>query len=108
MNTNNVIDFTSIKSISTPETEPENLLDITYSNVDEAFECFLSYMSEELGYHEVMIDNEDLEIVMGYVLTIARSAWAHTCDLEDSMTPHILDIVNSVKEDAKDDDSQLD
>jgi len=105
MNTNNVIDFTSRKSISTPETEPENLLDITYLNVDEAFENFLFYMSEDLGYREVMVENEDLEIAMGYVLTIARSAWARACNLEDAMTPHLIDIIDSIKEDVKDDDS---
>lgn len=99
MNTNNVIDFASRKKIPTPEPEPENLLDITYSNVDEAFEVFLLYMSEDLGYREMMTDNEDLEILMGYILTVMRSAWAHSCDLEDSMTSHIIDIIKSVKQD---------
>lgn len=101
MNTNNVIDFASRKSILTPEVEPksEDLLSITYSNVDDAFEYFLHHMSEELGYNEVMEDNEDLEIAMGYCLTVARSAYAMACNLEDSMTPHIIEIVSSVKED---------
>jgi hypothetical protein len=106
MNTNNVIDFASRKLISTPKAEPESedLLAITYSNVDEAFEHFLHHMSEELGYNEVMEDNEDLEIAMGYCLTIARSSYAMACNLEDAMSPHVLDIISSIQdvEDADD------
>ncbi len=99
-NTNNVIDFASRKSKSVPadESEPEDLLNITYNNVDEAFEHFLFHMAEELGYNEVMEDNEDLEIAMGYCLTVARSAYAMACKLEDAMTPHVMEIISSVKE----------
>jgi hypothetical protein len=111
-NTNNVIDFSSRQNINTinsseseseSESDQEHLLDITYSNVDEAFEHFLYHMSEELGYHEIMAENEDLEISMGYVLSFARSAYARACNLEDSMTPYVTEIVNSVKDETKND-----
>ena len=105
MNKDNVIDFMSRKVIPTPETEPtsENLLELTYSNVDEAFEIFLQHMSGELGYHEVMAGNEDLELAMGYILTVTRSAFAKSCNLEDFMTPHVEQLVESVKKDNDDD-----
>ena len=71
---------------------------MTYNDVDEAFECFLIHMSENLEYKEVMHDNLDLEIAMGYILTIARSAYLISCGMEDNMSELVRDIVASLKE----------
>lgn len=102
MNTNNVIDFITKQPYETddtiiPEIEGEDLIRITYQNVDDAFEGFLYDMAQGYGYAEVMQKSENLEIAMGYVLTVLRSSFAMACDLQDGMTHHVMNIVEAVK-----------
>lgn len=98
-NTNNIIDFATRKPITSNEASPnQDLVALTYANVDEAFEVFLHYMAEELEYDTVMEGNEDLEIIMGYILTFLRGAFVKALDMEDCMTDFISDVVRVVKE----------
>tara|TARA_B110000211_G_scaffold120245_1_gene139043 strand:+ start:4436 stop:4867 length:432 start_codon:yes stop_codon:yes gene_type:complete len=80
-------------------------LEEIYGDTDTAFEQMLDLLAIDYEYFDNMNENEDLHIAFGYILTILRSAMAASCNFSDESTDHVNDIVQTIKENMKNDNS---